>query len=104
FALSCILIDLAHGGMVATCLDVEARHTTSDLLCDMRSVDVGLVEKTLSRITDRFRILPAPSLEYDPTPTSPADVIRLIDYAKQLADVVVLDLPINHSDGRLEAF
>jgi pilus assembly protein CpaE len=104
FDLSCMLVDLAPGGMVATCLDVDARYTTSDLLCDMNSVDVQFVEKTLCRITDRFQILPVPSLESEPISPSPASILRLLDYAKQLADVVILDLPISHADGRLEAF
>ena len=104
YELSCVLVELAPMGMVATCLDVDARHTTSDLLCDMQSVDVGLVEKTLTRITDRFSILPAPFREAEPLNVSPADIIRLLEYVKQLADVVVLDLPANHSDRHLETF
>jgi pilus assembly protein CpaE len=104
FKLSCILVELAPMGMLATCLDVDARHSTYDLLCDMRSVDVHLVEKTLSKITDRFHILPAPFGESEPPTTSPADVLRLLDYVKQLADVVVMDLPTNRSDCCGEAF
>jgi pilus assembly protein CpaE len=104
YELSCILVELAPMGMVATCLDVDARHTTSDLLCDMQSVDVGLVEKTLTRFNDRFSILPAPFREAEPLNTTPADIIRLLDHVKQLADVVVLDLPANNSDRHLETF
>jgi pilus assembly protein CpaE len=104
FSLSCILIDLARRGMVGTCLDVDSRHTIADLLYDMRSVDVALVEKTLSTISDRFRVLPAPLLETEPLHTSPADIVQLLDHVKHLADVVILDLPILPSDGRLEAF
>ncbi|HZY84772.1 MAG TPA: cellulose synthase operon protein YhjQ/BcsQ [Gemmataceae bacterium] len=104
YELSCVLVELAPMGMVATCLDVDARHTTSDLLCDMQSVDVGLVKKTLSRITDRFSILPAPFREAEPLNATAADVIRLLEYVKQLADVVILDLPANNSDRHLETF
>ena len=104
FDLSCMLVDLAPGGMVATCLDVDARHTTADLLCNMEMVDVQLVEKTLSRITDRLRILPAPFREAEPLTTRPGEVARLIEYAKQLADVVVLDLPVNNYDCHFETF
>jgi pilus assembly protein CpaE len=104
YELSCVLVELAPMGMVATCLDVDARHTTSDLLCDMQSVDVGLVEKTLSRITDRFSILPAPFREAEPLNAPAADIIRLLEYVKQLADVVILDLPANNSDRHLETF
>jgi pilus assembly protein CpaE len=104
FELSCVLVELAPMGMIATCLDVDARHTTSDLLCDMQSVDVGLVEKTLSKITDRFSILPAPFREAEPLNTNPADVVRLLEHVKQLADVVILDLPANNYDRHLETF
>jgi pilus assembly protein CpaE len=104
YELSCVLVELAPMGMVATCLDVDARHTSSDLLCDMQSVDLGLVERALSRVTDRFSVLPAPFREAEPLNTNPADVIRLLEYVKQLADVVVLDLPANNSDRHLETF
>ncbi len=104
FELSTILVELAPMGMIATCLDLDARHTTSDLLCDMQSVDVGLVEKTLSKITDRFAVLPAPFREAEPLNTTPADVVRLLEFVKQLADVVILDLPANHYDRHLETF
>jgi pilus assembly protein CpaE len=104
FGLSCILVDLARRGMVGTCLDLETRHTISDLLCDMASVDVAMVEKTLVPVTERFRVLPAPLLETAPTPAAPADVARLLDHVKHLADVVILDLPVLPCDGRQEAF
>ena len=104
YELSCVLVELAPMGMVATCLDIDARHTTSDLLCDMQSVDVGLVERTLSRINDRFSILPAPFREAEPLNTAPADVVRLLEYVKQLADVIILDLPANNYDRHLETF
>jgi pilus assembly protein CpaE len=98
FDLSCILTELTSLGMIATCLDVEARRTTHDLLCDINSVDAQNVQKTLCRITDNFHILPAPSHGAETLSASPADVMRLIDLLKQLADVVVLDLPVNQSE------
>jgi pilus assembly protein CpaE len=104
YELSCVLVELAPMGMVATCLDVDARHTTSDLLCDMQSVDVNLVQRTLSKINDRFSILPAPFREAEPLNTNPADVVRLLDFIKQLADVIILDLPANNYDRHLETF
>ncbi len=104
YELSCVLVELAPMGMIATCLDVDARHTTSDLLCDMQSVDASLVEKSLSRITDRFSLLPAPFREAEPLNSNPADVVRLLEYVKQLADVIVLDLPANNYDRHLETF
>ena len=104
FNLSCILIDLAHGGMVATYLDVEPRHTIADLLCDMGSMDIKFLERTLRPVTDNFRILPGANLEAERLPTSVDSILRLLDLVKQLADVVVIDLPIFHTDTRLGVF
>ena len=70
----------------------------------MGSVDLQFVEKTLRKVCDRFRILPGAILESERVPPSTSDLLRLLDYIKQLADVVVIDLPIFHSDARLEVF
>jgi pilus assembly protein CpaE len=102
--LTCILMELAPMGMIATCLDVEGRHTVHDLLRDIQSVDADMVKRTLTKITDRFHILPAPFRDSQPLDASPHHVIRLIDYVKQLADVVILDLPSNNYDCRFETF
>jgi pilus assembly protein CpaE len=96
--LTCLLTEFSTLGMIATCLDVEGGRTTHDLLFNMGTVDVQMAEKALSQISDRLRVLPAPFHDTEPLAATPADVIRLIDLLKQLADVVVVDLPISHRD------
>jgi pilus assembly protein CpaE len=103
FELSCVLMDFACGGIVSVCLDVDAKYTLSDLVGDMRSADVQQVEKMLLPITDRLRVFPAPPIEDEPLRASPEDIVQVLDLVKQLADVVVLDLPL-HNDVRFEAF
>jgi pilus assembly protein CpaE len=103
FDLSCILVDLARGGIVNVCLDVEPKHSLADLLADMRSADVHFVEKMLIPVNDRLRIFPAPPMQHEPLTASPEDIVTAIDLIKQLADVVVLDLPL-HNDVRFEAY
>jgi pilus assembly protein CpaE len=103
FGLSCVLVDLAAGGIVNICLDVEARSTLADLLADMRSADAHFVEKMLVPVNDRFRIFPAPPMEQEPLAASPEDIVQALDLIKQLADVVILDLPLRN-DVRFEAF
>jgi Flp pilus assembly CpaE family ATPase len=62
----------------------------------MATVDVQLVDKSLYSISERLRVLPAPFHEVEPLNATPADVIRLVEMLKQLADVIIIDLPISH--------
>jgi pilus assembly protein CpaE len=103
FGLSCILMDLAAGGIVNICMDVEPRHTLADLLADMRSADVSLVEKMLVSVHENLRLFLAPPVEQEPLAASPDDIVAALDLVKQMADVVVLDLPLRN-DVRFEAF
>src|SRR5262249_21447394 len=103
FDLTCILMDLARGGIVSVCLNVEAKYTLSDLVVDLRSADLQFVEKMLTPITDRFKIFAAPPLEHEPLNATPDDILQALDLVKQLADVVILDLPL-HNDVRFEAY
>jgi pilus assembly protein CpaE len=97
FDLSVILTEFTSQGMIATCLDVEARHTTHDLLCDINSVDRQAVTRSLCKITERFQILPGPLDGGGAPAPAPSDVLRLMELLKQLADVVILDLPMTHA-------
>jgi len=103
--LSCILMELATNmGMATTFLDVTPRQTINDLLCDMRSVDVELVARRLTKITDNLRLLPAAYQDHDRLSFSAHDLITLIHYTKQLADVVVLDAPGSNYSANVETY
>jgi pilus assembly protein CpaE len=91
---NCILMELSlRMGVLASQLDVQPRYTTSDLLFDMDNVDSYAVNQALTRIADNFSILPGPYQTIEPGVIQAANVLKLIDFAGHLAEVVVLDVP-----------
>lgn len=91
--LKCILMELSlRMGVLANYLDVQPRFTTSDLLFD-EEVDGGTVGQGLTEIAENFLILPGPYESIEPGHIKPENVLRLIELASRLADVVVLDVP-----------
>jgi pilus assembly protein CpaE len=98
FELSVILTEFSSLGMIATCLDVGPHRTTHDLLAEIDTTDTATVEKSLSKVTDRLRLLPGPFHRSDPVAPAAGDFVRLIEFLKQLADVVVIDMPMTHPD------
>jgi pilus assembly protein CpaE len=103
--LSCIFVELStQMGMAATFLDINPKQTINDLLCDMRTVDLEFVERRLTKITDKFRVLPGPYQEHDRLEHSPQDVLALISYLKQLSDVVVLDIPGSNYSANVQTY
>jgi pilus assembly protein CpaE len=103
--LSCIFVELStQMGMAATFLDINPKQTINDLLCDMRTVDLDFVERRLTKITDKFRVLPGPYQEHERLEYSPQDVLTLINYLKQLSDVVVLDIPGSNYASHVQTY
>jgi pilus assembly protein CpaE len=97
--LNTILTELAlQMGMLATCLDVEPKLTTYDLLSSSTRMDVYMVQQALLRIADNLDIIPGPHRAIAPLAVSAREVIQLIDYARTLARMVVLDVPCNFND------
>jgi pilus assembly protein CpaE len=94
-----LLVELASQmGMVATYLDSNPRCTTYDLFCNMDRVDVDHFRNTVTPVTDHLSILPGPSQLLAPRDVHPRDVLQLIDFAKRIASVVVIDLPNTFND------
>jgi len=94
-----ILVELASQmGMVATYLDVNPRCSTYDLFCNMDRVDVDHFSNTLTPVTDYLSILPGPQQLLAPRDVDPRDVLQMLDFAKRLASVVVIDLPNTFND------
>lgn len=92
--LHCILVELSmQMGMLATYLDLAPKFTTHDLLSDMSRVDIYLVQQVLTRVADNFDVLAGPHHDIEPIHPSVENVHRLIGFARQLADVVILDVP-----------
>lgn len=80
-------------GMLAPYLDVSPKFTTHDLLAEMDRVDVYVVQQVLTKVAENFDVLAGPHSDIERLTVSAQDVIRLVDYTRQLADVVVLDVP-----------
>jgi pilus assembly protein CpaE len=97
--LRCILVDLSlKMGQVATYLNVEPRHTISDLLRDPGRVDSLLLQASLVRVAQNFQILAGPQRLASPVAASPQAVAKILGTAGQIADVVLIDLHCTYDD------
>jgi pilus assembly protein CpaE len=80
-------------GMLETYLDANPKFTIRDLLDNGSKLDSHMVQKALTRIADNFDILPGPRTVMARRSSGGANLAPIIEYARFLADVVVLDLP-----------
>jgi pilus assembly protein CpaE len=97
--LTSLLIELSLGmGRLATYLDIDPRTTTHDLLSDAERLDLDTVRQALVRVDEHFHALAGP-FKGIPTHRPAGDqVLRLVEYARRLAQVVVLDMPYTYDD------
>jgi pilus assembly protein CpaE len=96
--MKCILMELSlRMGVLASQLDIQPRYTMSDLLLN-KDVDSGTVNQALTLIEENFWVLPGPYQSIEPGAIKPQEVLRLIDLASRLAEVVVLDVPCTFDD------
>jgi pilus assembly protein CpaE len=97
--LRCVLADLSlRMGAVACHLNIEPTNTILDLIRDVSRVDAVLVEQALTKVADNFQILAGPNEFVAPSATSIQDVAHVVDVLKQIAAVVVLDIPCTYDD------
>jgi pilus assembly protein CpaE len=97
--LHCLLLELSFRmGVLATYLNIEPRFTTLDLLRIIDQLDVLAMQRALTRVADRLDVLAGPYRAIALPQASAKDVARLVECAKQLAAVVVLDLPCSYDD------
>jgi len=80
-------------GRVATLLDLEPRFTTHDLISDPERMDIEVVRQALTEVGDHFAVLAGPYKGISSLKPMTPHVVRLVDYARRLAQVVVLDMP-----------
>jgi pilus assembly protein CpaE len=100
----CLLIELAlRMGMLASYLGIQPKFTTSDLFGKSGELDSYVLQKALSHICENLDILPGPYQAIDPVAVSPQAVGRLVELARQLATVVVLDVVCTYDDLYFEA-
>ena len=83
-------------GKLPLYLNVEPRFTTHDVLKDIHTIDLGFIQQALTPIVERFSILTGPYNSVSALAVPPADVLLLVECLRQLADVVVLDVPCTY--------
>jgi pilus assembly protein CpaE len=83
-------------GKLPLYLNVEPRYTTHDLLRDIHRLDLYFMQQALTPIVDHFHILAGPYHAVSPLSVPPADVLLLIECLRQVADIVVLDVPCTY--------
>ncbi|MCS6851473.1 MAG: hypothetical protein NZ700_09945 [Gemmataceae bacterium] len=95
-----ILVELALPvGRLAGYLDVEPKFTTADLLSDVDYLDVPVVRQALTPVHENFSILAGPYRSLTPLSVPPVNVVRLLNCARQLAPVLVVDMPYSYDDA-----
>jgi pilus assembly protein CpaE len=94
-----ILVDLSlNMGVVASNLDLEPERTIHDLLRDVDRVDSLLLKRALVKVGDRLQVLAGPHRAVTPISATSQEVMRVVDVASELADVVILDVPCTYDD------
>jgi pilus assembly protein CpaE len=97
--LRCILVDLSvRMGVIASVLNLKPTFTILHLLRDIRRIDTTLAQQALIQVQENFAILAGPSQLVATVNTSTHDLARVVDVLKQIADVVILDVPCTYDD------
>jgi pilus assembly protein CpaE len=100
----CILAELAvRLGMLATYLNVEPRVTLFHLVDNLEQLDVETVRQALTPVAENLHLLAGPQEAILGNTVPPADMLRVVQYLKPLADVVVLDVPCTYDDLYFES-
>jgi pilus assembly protein CpaE len=86
----------------ASYLDIEPARTAFELLQDPAHLDLNQVRQALTTVQDNFQVLTGSYRAITPQAFAPADVLRLLDHLRQLADVVVLDQPCTFTSDFFE--
>jgi len=85
-------------GKLAAYLDVSPSHTTFDLLNDGERLDPQMVQRALTRVSDHFDIMVGEYRAITPVSATPADVVRLVEITRSLANVAIFDVPCTYDD------
>lgn len=98
-----LLVDLSlRMGMIATYLHVEPPCSIHHLIAEADNLDIDLVRQSFARVNDHLDLLAGPQQAIHSQNVTPDDVFRVLQYARALADVVVLDLPCTYDDMYFE--
>lgn len=94
-----VLMELGHQvGKLAVCLNLKPRFTTQDLLSDPEHMDINLVRESLTSVSENLHILAGPYQSISPVSVSAASVLRLLDHVRQLARIVIVDMPYSYDE------
>ncbi len=90
-------------GVFSSYLAIEPEYTTLELLQHHADIDVYIIKKALVPFGDRMSVLAGPGHAVPAPDVKPATIARLIDGLRQLAQVVILDVPSTLDDAQLAA-
>lgn len=91
---SVLLVELSRQmGTLATYLDIEPRLTTHQLLADASLLTTARLRQAMTPVAPGLNVLVGPYEELTPGGLSPRHVYQLVELCRQLARVVVLDVP-----------
>lgn len=85
-------------GRLASQLELEPRFTTLDLLTGNETLDANVVQRSLTRVAERFFVLPGPYRTINPQAPSASATLQLIDILRQIVDVTILDMPYSFDE------
>ncbi len=88
-------------GVFASYLAVEPAYTTLELLQHGAETDIYITKKALVPFGDRLSVLAGPMHAVMAPNVTPSMIARLIDDLRQLAQVVILDVPSTLDDAQL---
>jgi pilus assembly protein CpaE len=96
---SCLLVELAlRMGMASTYLQFQPRYSIHDILRNVEQLDMEYLRQVLTPVSEKLHVLAGPQQAIDTTSVNSADVLRMLFYARPLADVVVVDVPCTYDD------
>ncbi len=99
----CLLVELARRmGTLATYLDIDPPHNTSDLLSDASRLTTQGVRQALTSVDAGLNVLVGPYQDLAPGAITPRQVYQLLQLCRRLASVVVLDVPCTFDDLQFE--
>lgn len=90
----CILLELSLKlSTLANYLSINPPATVNDLLFEVHNLEPYKVKTAMAKVAENLHVLTCKKSVIDPSAPSAADVTKLINCTRQMADIVVLDLP-----------
>ncbi len=104
FQLDTVIAELSlNCGVLASYLNIEPQFTTQELFQRGHEVDIYAIKKALYPFGDRLSILAGPSHAATSPSVKPLAISHLIHSLRQLAEVVILDVPSTLDEAQLIA-